>query len=77
MQHQPVRIDTAFDTDPLNQRGRSLGDLVIVDLPAHNAPAPYVHDEVETKKPPADVRLPTIRNQQVVGSSPTAGSRNS
>jgi hypothetical protein len=51
---QPVRVDAAFSTDPLNQRGCSLGTLIVVDLPAHNAPAPDVHDQVETKKAPAN-----------------------
>jgi len=53
VRHQPVRIDPAFGTDAVNQRGRSLGELVVVDLPAHNAPAPHVHYQVETKKPSA------------------------
>jgi hypothetical protein len=48
VQHQPVRIDAAFSTDAVNQRGRSLGALLVVDLPTHNAPAPHVHHQEET-----------------------------
>ncbi len=52
----PVRIDAAFRTDPLHERGRSLGALVLVDVPAHDPPAPHVDDQIQTKKPPADHR---------------------